>query len=68
LFLRLYHFRVLRNTLNRANYNTLRRVEMPNTFSALVGINFVEALTFRDRIVWALWFTDVTVDAFIGDY
>lgn len=54
------------NTVDRAENLTLWLFEMTHAFRAHGGIDFVDLGTHVDRAVRALWFTNVTVDTFVG--
>ena len=67
LIFRFNHIRIVRDAVNRAYLLTLRLIVMANTLGALVGIYLVNIDALRNRVVRALRFTDITIDALVGD-
>ena len=59
---------VERNAIDRTDFAALWRIEMADALSALCGINFVDLHALINCTVRTLWFTDVTVDALVGDF
>jgi hypothetical protein len=59
---------IVGNAINGADFATLRRIEVADAFGALVGIDDVDFIALRNRVVRALGLAYVTVDAFIGDH
>ncbi len=55
------------NAVDRADLTTLRHLEMPHAFGALVGIDHIVFNALADRAVRTFGLADVTVDAVIGD-
>jgi hypothetical protein len=53
---------------HRADLDTLRLVKMPDTLGAFGRVNFVNFLAQIDRLIRALGFTHIAVDAFVGDH
>jgi hypothetical protein len=53
---------------HRAHLHTLRLVEMAHTFSAFIGVDFVNFGPQEDGFVRALGLTHIAVDAFVGDH
>ncbi len=63
-------FRVIRiegNTVDRAHFNTLRRIKMPHALGAAGGIDFVVQRAVVNRAIWAFGFADVAINALRGD-
>ena len=60
--------RIERNTGHRADLLALRLIEMPDAFSAFVGVDLINQRPHEDGIVRAFGFTDITVDAIISDH
>ncbi len=57
-----------RDAVDRADLDTLRRVEVADALGAFRGIDDVDLRPLRDRVVRALGLADVAVDAFVGDH
>jgi hypothetical protein len=55
------------NAINGTHLPALRGIKMAYAFCALVGINLVNFNPHKNRIVGALGFTDVAIDAFVGN-
>ena len=56
-----------RNTVDWANLNTLAGFEVAYAFGAQLPVNLIDQLTLVDRVVWALWFAHIAIDALVGD-
>ena len=67
LVLRLHVVRIVWNTVNRANLNTLRGFVVADAFRTKIRVDHVNVITRTYRFVWTLGFTYVAVDAFIGN-
>jgi hypothetical protein len=59
---------VVGNAIHGADFATLRRIEVPDALGAFVGIDDVDFIALRNRVVWALGLANIAVDAFIGDH
>ena len=59
--------RVHRNTRDRTDLHTLRLVEVSDAFSTLVRIDFIYFRPKENRVVRALWLTNIAIDALIGN-
>ena len=59
--------RVYDDTFDRANVDALLGFEMPHALGTEIRINFIDLRTHVYRIVWTFWFTDIAVDAFVGN-
>ena len=55
------------NAINRTNLPALRGIKMAYALRALVGINLVNLNPHKNRIIRALGFTDVAIDALVGN-
>ena len=53
--------------LDRAELLTLRRIVKPHAFSAAAGTNLIVLRTKKYRLIRALGFADVAVDALVGN-
>ncbi len=60
--------RIERNAGDRTYLLTLRLIKVTDTFGALFGIDLVDQRTHGDRVVGALRFADVAVDAIVSDH
>ena len=58
---------VERDAVDRAHLLTLGLIEMPHAFGAQVRIDDKDLVPCTDGIVGAFGFTNVTVDAVVGD-
>ncbi|KFC51122.1 hypothetical protein DK37_24595 [Halomonas sp. SUBG004] len=56
------------NTVHRAHLLALRLVEVADALGAQIGVDHVNLLTGRDRVIRAFRFADVAVNAFVGDH
>ena len=59
---------ILGDAVHRADLDTLGFVVVADAFGALVGVDFVDFRTLRNRFVRALGLANVAVDAFVGDH
>ncbi len=59
---------VLRNAGHWADGYALRLVKVPHTFGAFGAFNLVVLLAQKNRLVGALWFADIAVDALVGNH
>ena len=57
---------IMRNTVDRAHLYTLGCLVVTDTFCAQVRIDHIDFITSTDRLVRALWFTYITIDAFVS--
>src|SRR6185312_8400256 len=64
---RLDVIRIVGDAVDRADLAALRRVEMADALGAARGIDHVDLLALRDRVVRALGLANVAVDALVGD-
>ena len=55
------------NAINRTDLPALRGIKMAYALRALVGINLVNLNAHKNRIIRALGFTDVAIDALVGN-
>ncbi len=55
------------NAVNGTDLAALRGVKMAYAFRALVGIDLVNLNPHKNRIIGALGFTDVAIDALVGN-
>ena len=55
------------NAINRTDLPALRGIKMAYALRALVGINLVNLNPHKNRIIRALGFTDVAIDALVGN-
>jgi hypothetical protein len=55
------------NAINGADLPALRGIKMAYALRALVGINLVNLNPHKNRIIRALGFTDVAIDALVGN-
>jgi hypothetical protein len=55
------------NAINGTDLAALRGIKMTYAFRALVGVNLVNLNPHKNRIIRALGFTDVAIDAFVGN-
>lgn len=53
---------------NRTNLLTLRLIEMPNAFGAFVGIDLIDLSPHEDRLIRALGFAHIAIDAVLCDF
>jgi hypothetical protein len=60
--------RVHRNAINRTDLHALGLIKMPHTLGAFVGVDFIDLHPHVDRLVRALGFADIAIDAFVGDH
>ena len=58
---------VMRYALNRAYFDTLWSIKVADTFGAEFRFDDIDLGAFRDCTIRTLWFTDVTIDAFISN-
>jgi hypothetical protein len=56
-----------RNAVNGTNLPALRGIKMTYALRALVGVDLINLNPHKNRIVGALGFTDVAIDAFVGN-
>jgi hypothetical protein len=56
---------VQRNAVNGTHLPALWGVKMAYALGALIGINLVNFNPHKNGIIWALWLTDVAIDALI---
>ena len=68
LFAGLNVVRILRNAFHRTDLDTLRGLEVADALGAQVGVDLVDLLALVDGVVRTLRFTDITVDAFVGNH
>jgi hypothetical protein len=59
--------RVQGDAVYRAHLLALRYFEMSHALGTTVRVNFINKFTLEDGVVWALWLTDIAVDAFISN-
>ena len=59
--------RIDRDAAHRAQLHALRLVEVAHALGAALGIDLVDLLAHRDRLVGALGLADIAVDALVGD-
>ena len=57
-----------RDTGHRTHLNTLGLLKMADAFCALVGVDFIDFRPEVDRLIGALRFTHIAIDAFVGDH
>ena len=55
------------NAINRTDLPALRGIKMAYALRALVGIDLVNLNPHKNRIIRALGFTDVAIDALVGN-
>jgi hypothetical protein len=55
------------NAINGTDLPALRGIKMAYALRALVGINLVNLNPHKNRIIRALGFTDVAIDALVGN-
>jgi hypothetical protein len=55
------------NAINGTDLPALRGIKMAYALRALVGINLVNLNAHKNRIIRALGFTDVAIDALVGN-
>jgi hypothetical protein len=55
------------NAINGTDLPALRGIKMAFALRALVGINLVNLNPHKNRIIRALGFTDVAIDALVGN-
>ena len=55
------------DAINRTDDLALRLVMMPDTLCAFIWVDDIKLVPHRDRLVGALWFADITVDALVSD-
>jgi hypothetical protein len=60
--------RIQGDAVHRADLNTLRLVEMPDTLRAEGWVDFVNVFPLGDCAVGALRFANIAVDAFVVNY
>jgi len=60
--------RVQRNTIDRADFDALRPVEMAHALGAFARIDEVNFLALRNRTVRALRLANVAIDAGVGNH
>ena len=60
--------RVQRNAVHRTYFLALRRIEMPHALGAFVRIDVIDLGPHVDRLVGALGFAHIAIDALIGDF
>jgi hypothetical protein len=58
---------VFGNTIDRANFYALRSLVMADTLGAQIGIDLINLVTLGNGAVGALGFTNIAIDAFIGN-
>lgn len=59
--------RVFRNTLDRADLDALRHVEVAHAFGTFGRFDLVDFFAHGDGAIGAFWLADITVNAFISD-
>ena len=59
--------RVLGYASYGADFDTLRIIKMPNTFSAKFRIDLINFYALKYRVIWTLWLTYIAIYAFISD-
>ena len=55
------------NAINGADLPALRGIKMTYALGALVGVDLVNLNPHKNRIIRALGFTDVAIDALVGN-
>ena len=55
------------DALHRTDTETLRLGVVTDTLRAESGINLIDLLAFGNRAIRAFGFTDITIDAFVGN-
>jgi hypothetical protein len=55
------------NAINGTDLPALRGIKMAYALRALVGVNLVNLNPHKNRIIRALGFTDVAIDALVGN-
>ena len=56
-----------RYTVHRAHFHALRGFVVSDAFGAQVRIDFINFVTRADRLIWALGFAYVAIDALVCD-
>ena len=59
--------RVLRDTLDRTDFHTLRGIKMTDTLGTLHRIDFINFDALVNGFVGAFGFAHIAIDAFFGD-
>ena len=67
IVMRFYIIGMQGNAINGADLPALRGIKMAYALRALVGINLVNLNPHKNRIIRALGFTDVAINALIGN-
>jgi hypothetical protein len=67
IIMRFYIVGMQWNAINRTDLPALRGIKMAYALRALVGINLVNLNAHKNRIIRALGFTDVAIDALVGN-
>lgn len=62
-----YMVGIMRNTVDRADLDTLGCFVVTNTFSTQIGINLVDLIAGTDGLVRALRLTHIAIDTFISN-
>jgi hypothetical protein len=60
--------RVFGNTFHRADFGTLRFIEMTDAFSAFIRINFVYFGAHINGFIGADRFANIAIDAFVSNF
>ncbi len=60
--------RIKWNAIDWAYLTALRGIKMPNALGAFIGIDFINLNAHINRIVWAFWFTDIAINAFVCNH
>jgi hypothetical protein len=58
---------VFGNTIDRANFYALRGLVMADALGAQIGIDLIDLVALGNGAVGAFGFTDIAIDAFIGN-
>jgi len=59
--------RVFGDAVHGTDVDALGFIEMTHAFCAELGVDLIDLFPLIDRPIWAFGFTDITVDAFIGN-